>query len=93
MMELIITYYVIVNLFSCFLMGLDKRKAALGQRRIKERTFFLLCWMLGSMGALFGMYIFRHKTKHCSFKYGIPIIFLINIITMISIMHLMPQFS
>lgn len=92
-MKLIVLYYMIINIFSCFLIGLDKRKAVLGQYRIKERTFFLLCWMLGSLGVLFGMYIFHHKTKHYSFKYGIPIILLINMAIMTLILHLILRFS
>ena len=92
-MELIVIYCITVNLFACFLMGLDKRKAVLKQRRIKEHTFFLLCWMAGSLGVLFGMYVFHHKTKHRSFKYGVPVILTINIMAVMLISHLLIQFS
>ena len=56
--------------------GIDKRKARRGAWRIPEKTLFLLPLLGGSVGALLGMKVFRHKTKHWYFVWGIPIILL-----------------
>lgn len=63
-----------VNLLAFFLMGLDKRRARRGKWRISERTLFLSAIFGGSIGTIFGMRCFRHKTKHRSFTVGIPVI-------------------
>ena len=56
------------------LMAVDKRRAKRGAWRVKERTFFLVALAGGSPGAILGMWIFRHKTRHWYFKYGLPAI-------------------
>ena len=56
--------------------GIDKSKARRGAWRIPEKTLFLLPLLGGSVGALLGMKVFRHKTKHWYFVWGIPIILL-----------------
>ncbi|WP_372450490.1 DUF1294 domain-containing protein [Clostridium chauvoei] len=38
----------------------------------------------GSIGEYIGMYLFRHKTKHIKFTLGIPVIFLLQILILIS---------
>ena len=75
-MERYIAYYLAaVNLAAFFLMWLDKRRARRkGARRIRERTLFLSALAGGGLGALLGMWLFRHKTKHWYFVVGIPLI-------------------
>ena len=51
-------------------MGLDKRRARNGQRRVPEKRLFLLAAICGAPGGLLGMYAFRHKTKHWYFVFG-----------------------
>ncbi len=60
-------------------MGIDKRKAIKKRWRIRESTLFLIAFVGGSIGAILGMRIFHHKTKHWYFVYGIPLILLIQI--------------
>ncbi|WP_233881020.1 DUF1294 domain-containing protein [Virgibacillus halodenitrificans] len=74
-----------VNVFTYILMGLDKQKAIKKKYRIPERTFWLLSLLGGALGVLLGMKSFRHKTKHKSFQYGIPILLVANIISVIYI--------
>lgn len=70
-------YLVLVNLWAFALMGADKRRAKRkGARRIRERTLFLSALLGGSIGALAGMWGFRHKTKHWYFVAGMPLILL-----------------
>ena len=71
-------------------MGLDKsiaqnneKRARAGKRprrRIPEKTLFLLAALLGSPGVLLGMYLFRHKTKHRSFVFGVPAILAVQLV-------------
>jgi uncharacterized membrane protein YsdA (DUF1294 family) len=77
-MSVIWIYYLIgINAWSFFIMGYDKLKAKQKKRRIPERQLFLYAIIGGSIGAFVGMRVYRHKTKHPSFQYGIPaIIFL-----------------
>ena len=61
---LIAGYLLVVNLWAFALMWFDKRRAKRGGRRIRERTLFLSALLGGSLGALLGMQVFRHKTQH-----------------------------
>ncbi|MGF6907011.1 DUF1294 domain-containing protein [Fusobacterium sp. PH5-44] len=73
-------YWLIMSLFSYILMFIDKRKAIKESSRISEKTFFWLTILGGSIGTLFGMYHFRHKTQHWYFKCGVPLIIVIQLI-------------
>jgi uncharacterized membrane protein YsdA (DUF1294 family) len=48
------------------------------KRRIPERHLFWYAFIGGSVGAFIGMRVFRHKTQHTSFQYGIPALILVN---------------
>ena len=72
-----LTYYLIgINVLTFLLYGIDKWKARKGKWRIPEETLILLAIVGGSIGAILGMYLFRHKTKHRKFTLGIPVIIL-----------------
>ena len=60
--------------------GIDKWKAKQGSWRISEATLLILAVIGGSIGALLGMKVWRHKTQHKKFKYGLPLILIIQII-------------
>lgn len=70
----ILTYLEIVNLIAFAMMGIDKRRAQKGLWRIPEGTLILSAVVGGSIGALAGMYLFRHKTRKKRFTVGIPVI-------------------
>ncbi len=79
MLYTIVTIYlVIINLLGIFVMWSDKRKAKKGAWRIKESTLFAVALLGGAMGTTLGMYLFRHKTKHWYFKYGFPLILIME---------------
>lgn len=67
-------YLIFMNLLAFLLMGLDKSKARRNRWRIPEKTLFLSSILGGSIGAILGMQVFRHKTKHASFRIGMPCI-------------------
>jgi uncharacterized membrane protein YsdA (DUF1294 family) len=71
--------YILWNLAGFILVMLDKRRASRAEWRIRERTFFLWSLVFGAGGILLGMYVFRHKTRHLSFKVGMPTLFLFNL--------------
>ena len=73
-------YYLIVITIVTFLVyGIDKWKAKQGSWRISEATLLILAVIGGSIGALLGMKVWHHKTMHKQFKYGLPLILLVQI--------------
>ena len=78
-MKTILLLLVAVNLVSFTLYGLDKLKAKKGLWRIKESTLLLIAALGGSVGALLGMEVFRHKTKHWQFKVLVPVFLVLHI--------------
>lgn len=69
----IIIALVCLNLFSFILMGIDKRRAQAGRRRISEKALFTAAGAFGGLGGTLGMYFFRHKTKHWYFVVFFPL--------------------
>ena len=69
-------YLAAVNLVTFTVYGVDKAKARRGAWRVPEKTLFLLPLLGGSVGALLGMQVFHHKTKHWYFVWGVPTILL-----------------
>lgn len=76
--SIFILYLCIINLAAFFLMASDKRRARKGLWRIPEKTLFLSAVLGGSAGALLGMYIFHHKTRHWYFVIGMPLILILQ---------------
>ena len=80
---LIVVYLVVINLISFTTMGVDKSKARKRSWRIPESTLFVLALIGGSIGSIVGMHLFRHKTNHWYFLYGMPAILIIQILIVI----------
>lgn len=79
---ILILYLVLINVIAFALMGFDKQRAKRHLFRISEKTLFLSAILGGSVGAILGMYTFRHKTKHATFVYGMPAILSVQLILM-----------
>lgn len=79
----IIGYLLVVNIVAFLLMGIDKYKAKKHAWRIPEKTLFLSAAIGGSVGAMYGMHLFRHKTKHKSFLFGMPAILMCQLLLVI----------
>jgi len=77
--HLVLLYLIIVNAAGFLLMLVDKLKAKGGFWRIPEATLIGVACIGGSIGALVGMYLFRHKTRHMKFTLGIPLILIAQI--------------
>ena len=76
---IIYTSIAIFNVITFFLYGIDKWKAKKDRWRIPESTLLLLAVLGGSIGAWLGMKIWHHKTMHKKFKYGVPLILVLQI--------------
>jgi uncharacterized membrane protein YsdA (DUF1294 family) len=74
-----IAYLILVNAAAFALMFADKQKAIRGQWRIPEKVLLGVALLGGSIGAIAGMYTFRHKIRHGKFKYGLPLILLVQL--------------
>ena len=79
MMNIILYYLLAVNIATFFLYGIDKYKAKKNQWRISEATLLTMAAIGGSIGAWAGMRLWHHKTMHKKFKYGIPVIIIMQI--------------
>lgn len=75
----LLVWLAVINLLTFIVYGADKRRARRGKWRVPEKTLFLLPLLGGSIGALLGMRVFHHKTKHWYFVWGIPTILLAQI--------------
>ncbi len=77
---ILVAYLVVMNVIGFIIMGVDKRKAVKHKWRIPEKTLFLVAILGGSLGGIFGMQLFRHKTKHTYFRIGFPAIFIVQVL-------------
>ena len=76
----ITTYLIAINAAAFILMHADKKRARKGRWRIPESTLLSIAALGGSVGAIIGMYTFRHKTRHLKFTIGLPLILTLQII-------------
>ena len=76
-------YLLAVNIAAFAVYGRDKMCAKRGMWRVPEKILLLLAFLGGSVGAMVGMAIFRHKTLHLKFRYGVPLILILQLIGLI----------
>ena len=79
----LIIYFVIMNIVGFAIMGIDKRKAIKRAFRIPEATLFIVALIGGSVGSILGMQVFRHKTRHWYFAFGMPAILVVQIVLLV----------
>ena len=75
----ILAYLIIMNFVTFLVFAIDKRKAIKHKYRIPEKSLFAWAIAGGSIGALLGMYVCRHKTRVWYFVVGIPVILVLQI--------------
>lgn len=78
-MKVLCLYLAVINLAAFLLMAADKRRAQKHRWRIPEHTLFAVALLGGSAGAMLGMYLCRHKTRHWYFVVGMPVILIVQI--------------
>ena len=86
-LQRLVLWLVFVNVLSLLLFGLDKYRARHKQWRIPESALFLVALVGGSLGAVIGMDLFRHKTRHRRFHRGLPILFFLHLILFLYIFN------
>ena len=79
-MKYAVAYIIIVNILAFCLYGIDKSAAIKQKQRIPNRVLLLMAVIGGSLGALAGMYIFRHKTKKWYYTITVPVLLMIQIV-------------
>ena len=87
MTKLLLYYLLSVNLLTFLAFGLDKHKARQRKWRISEASLLLLAFLGGSPAALLAMHLFHHKTLHLKFRYGVPVILLVQIAVAVVIIY------
>lgn len=78
MWKYFVIFVLVMSVITFIVFGVDKWKARNDKWRTPESTLFLLAIFGGSIGALLGMQIWRHKTQHWSFRLGIPLILMLQ---------------
>ena len=79
LLHIALIYLAVINVVTFFMYGVDKWKAKRSKWRIPEATLLLLAVLGGSIGAWLGMKVWHHKTLHKKFRYGVPIIIIVQI--------------
>lgn len=75
-------YYLFINIITFYLYWDDKKRAKKGKWRIPENTLLLFALIGGSIGALAGMKVFHHKTRHWKFKILVPLFLVLHIVAL-----------
>jgi uncharacterized membrane protein YsdA (DUF1294 family) len=60
-------------------MNVDKKRAIKNEWRIPEKKLWGVAILGGALGMTLGMRRYRHKTKHFSFKYFLPLVVVLTI--------------
>lgn len=81
--EILIYYFIIINLFTFLTFGLDKYFAIKNKNRIRIVFLIFLAIIGGSVGGLLSMFIFNHKTRVDYFIYGLPLIMIMQLFLLI----------
>ncbi len=78
--QILLTLFLIINLYTFFSVAYDKRKAirSHGHKRTPEGYIFFLAVAFGAVGVYAAMHMFRHKTRKWYFQIGIPLLILQN---------------
>lgn len=86
MRRILLFYFILVNIIGIYIMYRDKAKAQHRQYRIREATLWRVAFIGGAVGTTIGMHWFRHKTKHKVFRFGFPVLAIIEVILLLFIL-------
>lgn len=83
----LLIYLAAINLVAFFLYGIDKWKARKNKWRVTESRLISIALLGGSIGALLGMKVWHHKTQHTKFRFGLPLILILQIAAVIAALY------
>ena len=91
-MRMMLIYYLLaVNVLTFIVYGVDKWKARRGHWRVPEATLMGLAALGGSVGAWLAMQLFRHKTQKKKFRYGVPVLFVLQVAAVVLFINMIHQ--
>ncbi len=79
LLKIIGIYLLAINLITFIFFAIDKWKAKHNKWRIREFTLMALGFVGGTIGGLAAMYTIRHKTQTPLFKFGMPIMLILQV--------------
>ena len=80
--QIFVFYIFIINMLTFIVFVVDKKRAVKNRWRISEKTLMTMTVIGGSFGALLSMSMFRHKTRKPLFKYGVPLVMIVELVIM-----------
>lgn len=86
-MNYICIIFLILNIFSMCLYGIDKLLAKKQARRISEKSLVLSAFLMGGIGAMFGMVLFNHKTSKIKFRLLVPLATVLWIVALFFVIY------
>ena len=87
LLHIVLIYLAVINVVTFFMFGIDKWKAKKSKWRVRETALLGLAVLGGSLGAWLGMKVWHHKTLHKKFKYGIPVIIIIQLVLSVYLIY------
>ena len=76
---ILIVYLIVINFIGIASMASDKIRAMEHRYRIPEAVLLLFAVVGGSIGSILGMFLFHHKTRKAKFRFGLPLILMVQI--------------
>ena len=78
-MIFILGYFLVLNILTFVVYGLDKRSARIGERRVPENVLLFLAFVGGTPAAYVARKYFRHKTIKRPFITRLRLILIVQI--------------
>ncbi len=76
---ILILYLIFINFMGIATMASDKIRAMERRFRIPEAVLFTVAIIGGSIGCIVGMFLFHHKIRMAKFRFGLPLILVLQI--------------
>ena len=86
---MLLYYLLAINVLTFAVYGVDKWKARQGRWRVPEATLLGLAAVGGSVGAWLAMRLFRHKTQKKKFRYGVPVLFVLQVAAVVYCLNML----
>lgn len=83
------SYYIILNIVTFAIFGIDKQKRKNKKDRISENAMFFMAMFGGALGGTFGMNFFKNKQHHKNFYLGMPALLLLHVVIILLILQAM----